>query len=270
MALEPRDAIFSGALWTLAAAALILLSAPTVVVVILSFTDGLSLKFPPPGWSTRWYESLLTSRDLIQAAQTSLTLAAMTTAICAVLGTAAAIGITRSRTRLARALDAMFMSPMVLPAMAFGLALLLVMSVASVRPSLWALTVGHVVVCTPFVIRMAGASLQQLDHALIESAESLGASRLRILRTITLPLIARGVAAGSAVAFLSSFDHVPVSLFLSDPRTEVLPIRLWHILEASLDVRVAAVSGVMVAATLAGLLLVDAAFGLRPAKGGGR
>jgi len=118
------------------------------------------------------------------------------------------------------------------------------------------------VICTPFVIRMVSAAVQQLNPVLDDCSHSLGASRIYTLRRITLPLISRGIFAGSFVAFLSSFDHVPVSLFLSDARTEMLPIKLWQILEASLDVRVAAVSGVIVLVTFIGLVLAERLFGL--------
>jgi putative spermidine/putrescine transport system permease protein len=146
----------------------------------------------------------------------------------------------------------------------------MVFSLMSVRLSIWTLTVGHIVICTPFVIRMVAAAVQQLNPLLADSSLSLGASRLYTLRRITLPLISRGIFAGSLVAFLSSFDHVPVSLFLSDARTEVLPIKLWQILEASLDVRVAAVSGVIVMVTLIGLLAAERLFSLSTSVQGRR
>lgn len=262
MRLKPGDIFYESAVWVIAGFAMLLLLAPTVVVLITSFTGAQTLKFPPPTWSVRWYVELIQSSDLIGAAWTSLKLAALATLACGVLGTAAALGIARSRSVAARLLDSLFMSPMVLPAMAFGLALLMVFSLLSVRLSLWTLAIGHVVICTPFVIRMVSAAVQQLNPALAESSFSLGASHWYTLRRVTLPLIGRGVFAGCFVAFLASFDHVPVSLFLSDARTEVLPIKLWQILEASLDVRVAAVSGVIVAVTLIGLLLAERLFGL--------
>jgi putative spermidine/putrescine transport system permease protein len=256
------DLAYSGVVWMIALFAMVLLLAPTVVVLITSFTGAQTLKFPPPSWSLRWYRELLQSDELIAATWTSLKIAFWATFACGVLGTAAALGIARSRSTWARLLDSLFMSPMVLPAMAFGLALLMVFSLMSVRLSIWTLTVGHIVICTPFVIRMVSAAVQQLNPLLDDCSLSLGASRLYTLRRITLPLISRGVFAGCFVAFLSSFDHVPVSLFLSDARTEVLPIKLWQILEASLDVRVAAVSGVIVIVTLVGLVLAERLFGL--------
>ncbi len=262
-----RDHFWFGTVGLLAGLTMLLLLLPTAVVLIISFTGGITLKFPPPSWSVRWYLELLKSDEIIQPAITSLKVAVMATIGAATLGTAAALGIARSRTKLARMLDALFMSPMVLPAMAFGLSLLLVFNMLAIRLSTTTLVLGHIIVCVPFVIRMVGASVQQLNPALITASLSLGASRWYTFRRITLPLIRRGIIAGCFVAFLSSFDNVPISLFLADARTEVLPIKLWAILEGSLDVRVAAVSGVIVIVTLIGLILAERLGGLnRPSQ----
>jgi putative spermidine/putrescine transport system permease protein len=254
---DPTDRLYTACVAALAGFTMLLLLAPTAVVLIISFTGGITLKFPPPSWSIRWYLELIASDEIIRPAITSLEVAALATLGAGLLGTAGALGIARSQSRLARVLDSLFMSPMVLPAMAFGLSLLLVFNLLAVRLSLATLALGHVIVCIPFVIRMVGASVQQLNPALIDCSSSLGASHWYTFRRITLPLIRRGIAAGCFVAFLSSFDNVPVSLFLADARTEVLPIKLWAILESSLDVRVAAVSGVIVVVTLIGLLVAD-------------
>ncbi|MDQ2082907.1 ABC transporter permease [Xanthobacteraceae bacterium Astr-EGSB] len=251
------DIIYSALVIGGAGITMLLLLAPTVVVVVISFTGAATLRFPPPSWSLRWYAELVNSPEIIGPAITSLKVAVLATIASGVLGTAAALGIARSRLRLARLLDAVFMSPMVLPAMAFGLSLLLVFNLVGVRLSLATLVLGHTIVCVPYVIRMVGASVQQLDPALVNCSLSLGASRFYTFRRITLPLIRRGIVASSFVAFLSSFDNVPVSLFLADARTEVLPIKLWAILEGSLDVRVAAVSGVLVIVTLTILVAAE-------------
>jgi len=256
------DRLFSAVVAGLALVAMALLLAPTVVVVIVSFTGGFTLKFPPPSWSVRWYRALVSSDEIIAPALTSLKVAVCATFVAGALGTAAALAIARSRHPVARMLDALFMSPMVLPAMAFSLSLLIILNLLSIRLSIATLVLGHVVICTPFIIRMAGASVQQLNLSLIESSVILGAGAWYTFRRITLPLILRGVAAGCFVAFLSSFDNIPVSLFLADARTEVLPIKLWSILESDLDVRVAAVSGVVVLTTLAGLVVADRLLGI--------
>jgi len=109
----------------------------------------------------------------------------------------------------------------------------------------------------PFVLRTTVANLSQLDPGLLASSESLGASRLFTFRRVTLPLILPGIGAGMFLAFMASFDNIPVSLFLTDARTEMLPIRMWGMLETRLDVRVAAISGLVAMATLVLLVLVD-------------
>jgi putative spermidine/putrescine transport system permease protein len=256
------DRLYAGVIGALAGFAMLLLLAPTLVVVIISFTGAITLKFPPPSWSLRWYVELLHSWEIIEPALTSLKVAALATALSALLGGAAALGIARSQLKMARILDALFMSPMVLPAMAFGLSLLLVFNMLGIRLSVATLVLGHTIICVPFVIRMVGASVQQLNPVLITCSLSLGASRWYTFRRVTLPLIKRGIIASCFVAFLSSFDNVPVSLFLADARTEVLPIKLWAILEGSLDVRVAAVSGVIVVVTLMGLIAAESLAGV--------
>lgn len=253
-----RNAAWSAAVAVLATASIVLLVAPTLVVVLMSFTGDFTLRFPPRSWSVRWYTELFTnSPQIVAAAWVSLKVAVIATAVSLVLGTLAAVTIAGRRERWAVALDSIFMSPMVFPAMSLGLALLLLLSLAGVRLSTWTLAVGHVVIATPFVIRMVSAAAQQVNPVLLDCAASLGASRVHVFRTITLPLIRPGIVAGGVVAFLSSIDHVPVSLMLADPRTETLPIHLWTILEANLDVRVASVSGIVVAITIAVILLID-------------
>ncbi len=211
----------------LSTAAVVVLVAPTVIVLLTSLTASASLRFPPDGLSFRWYRALAGAGQLQRAAGNSLYVAVVATAASAVLGTLGALGIARSRSRWARALDALFMSPLLLPALA-----------------------------------LAVAALAQLDPALLESSASLGASRLYTFRRVTLPLISRGIAAGAFLAFMASFDNVPVSLFLSDARTEVLPIHLWQIIETNLDVRAAAASGVLIVFTLLVMLLGERLAGL--------
>ena len=253
-----RNAAWQTIVTGLAVFAMILLVAPTIVVVVMSFTGDFTLRFPPRSWSVRWYVELVqNSPQIVASAWVSLQVAVIATFTAVVLGTLAAVSIAGRRDRWAVALDSVFMSPMVFPAMSLGLALLLVLSLAGVRLSTWTLAVGHVVIATPFVIRMVSAAAQQVNPALLDCAASLGASRLHAFLTITLPLIRPGVVAGGVVAFLSSIDHVPVSLMLADPRTETLPIHLWTILEANLDVRVASVSGLVVAATIVVILMLD-------------
>ncbi len=241
---------------TLTAIAVVFLIGPSLIVILTSLTASQSLRFPPSGLSFRWYVALLDADQMQRAAWTSLVVAFWTTVLSAVLGTAAALAIARSGSALAKALDLLFMSPLLLPALAFGFAALVFIYQLGLRPNIPLLVLGHVVVCVPFVLRTTLAALTQLDPALLDASASLGADGL------TLPLIGRGVGAGSFLAFMASFDNVPVSLFLADERTEVLPIHLWQQIETNLDVRTAAVSGVIIILTLVLMVLAERFAGL--------
>ena len=246
----------------LSAIALVFLIAPTLIVLITSFTASQSLKFPPSGLSLQWYAALLDADQMQRAAWNSLVIAFWTTVLAVVFGTAAALAIARSRSPGLRAADTLFMSPLLLPALAFGFAALIFINKLGFTPNIPFLVLGHVIVCVPFVLRTTLASLSQLDPALLEASESLGAGQLMTFRRVTLPLISSGVGAGAFLAFMASFDNVPVSLFLADERTEVLPIHLWQQIETNLDVRTAAASGLIVMATLVLMALAERFAGL--------
>jgi putative spermidine/putrescine transport system permease protein len=246
----------------LSAVALVFLIAPTLIVLITSFTASQSLKFPPDGLSLRWYAALLDADQMQRAAWNSLVVAFWTTLIAVVSGTAAALAIARSHSPWLRAADTLFMSPLLLPALAFGFAALIFINKLGFTPNIPFLVLGHVIVCVPFVLRTTLASLSQLDPALLEASESLGAGRAMTFQRVTLPLISSGVGAGAFLAFMASFDNVPVSLFLADERTEVLPIHLWQQIETNLDVRTAAASGLIVMATLVLMALAEKFAGL--------
>lgn len=253
---------FQIVMYGLAAITLALLLLPTLVVIIVSFTSGFSLRFPPPGYSLKWYAALLDAWQLHFAAANSFKVAVWTTLLSVILGVAAALAIARSERLTARILDSVFMSPLVLPALAFGLAALMYFSAIGLPISPLTLVIGHTVVCVPYVLRTTIAALAQLNPTLLESSASLGATRLYTFRRVTLPLIRPGILAGAFIAFMSSFDNVPVSLFLRDARTDMLPIRMWQDLEGRLDVTIAAVSGVMIAITVIALVVMERVAGL--------
>ena len=259
------DLSYSLVIGGIAILAVLIIVSPVVIALMISFTEGRSLKFPPTGFSFGWYEQLFDptkSRQIHRAAGISLEVAALSTLIGVVLATLAALGLARNRARSARVADTLFMSPLVLPGIAFGLAALVYFSTLGFRPSLNLMIAGHLIVTMPFILRTTTASLSQLDPALLDSSQSLGASWFYTLRRVTLPLIFPGIAAGAFLAFMASIDNVPVSLFLSNARTDTLPIRMWGMMESTLDVRVAAVSGVLIAAAFVLMLIMEWTVGL--------
>jgi len=241
----------------------LLLMLPTLIVLVTSFTSGYSLKFPPPGFSLRWYQALVfDSPEIIDALTLSLKLAALATAIATVLAVGAAVALARRRSLAARVLDSFFMAPLTVPSLALGLGILVLFNLESAGLSFYSLLAGHIALCAPYILYTTSASYAQLDPALLDSSLCLGASPMRTFRRVVLPALWPGIASGAFIAFMNSFDNVALSLFLSDARSEVLPIRLWHIIEDSLDVRAAAASGVLILVTLVSMLIMERVAGL--------
>lgn len=258
-----RDHIVVGGVTLVALLGFILLLVPVGIVLALSFTSGQTLRFPPPGWSTQWYQALFSPEQsgyIHQAALNSFLVAIASTLLGILVALPAALGLRRMPVSSSKAWDLFFTSPLILPLLAYGLAALIFFGAVGLPPSLATMVIGHAVVTAPLILRTTYASVLQLDPALLESSEVLGASRLHTFRRVTLPLVAPGVAAGAFLAFVFSFDNVPVSLFLATPTTDMLPIRLWGMMEVALDVRIAAVSGVLIVLTTLLLLAAERLF----------
>ncbi|MEJ0018451.1 MAG: ABC transporter permease subunit [Acetobacteraceae bacterium] len=258
------DLLLACVLALLAMLALVILIGPVVVVLLTSFSTSTALRFPPPGLTLHWYAELLnpvSSAFIHAAALHSLIVAAASSCLAAALATSAALALARAGGRAARIADSLFMAPLLLPGIAFGLAALMFVAWLGLPNSLLLIALGHTVVIAPFVLRTAGASVAHLDPALFEASDSLGASRWFAFRRVVFPLIRPGVLAGTFLAFIASLDNVPVSLFLGSARTDMLPIRMWGMMESTLDVRVAAVSGLLVLFAIVVLLVMERAIG---------
>jgi len=251
-------------LGALAGVALLILIVPVLVVLITSFTDSRSLRFPRPPCRSAGIEPLRPGpvrpdphRGVEQPGDRVLRHRHRGDA-----RPAAALGIAGRRAWWAQALDGLFMSPLVLPSLAFGLAALMFFSTLGFPLSIPLMILGHVAVIVPFVLRTTIASLSQLDRGLLDTSASLGAGAFYTFRRVTLPIIRPGILAGAFIAFMASLDNVSVSLFLAGPENDVLPIRMWSMLESTLDVRTAAVSGVLIFSTALLVVVMDRIVGL--------
>ncbi len=256
------DAAFWAAIWAVSGLALVYLLLPTCIIVGASFTTSDFVVFPPVGLSLRWFAKLWELEAVRVAAARSLGIAAAATVVAVVLGVAAAFPLVRGRFRGREALNALLMSPLVLPSLVYGLAALIFVSALGFSLSIGVLVLSHVAIIVPYVIRTTAASLALLDPHLEEAARSLGANIWRTFVHVVLPNLLPGIATGGAFAFISSFDNLTVSLFLAGPRVETLPIRLFSMIEFDLDPSVAAISTVLVLITLAVVLLAHRAVGL--------
>ncbi|MET3899238.1 putative spermidine/putrescine transport system permease protein [Devosia sp. UYZn731] len=244
--------------------ALIYLVGPIVIALLMSFTDGQTLKFPPQGFSLRWYAALLD--PVVSGTEHIAAFNSLKIAVLAVVGTLlfavpASIGISRIKGRSANAVEPLLLAPLVLPSLVYGLAALIVANFIGIRPSLWLTVAGHIVVFGPLMYRATAVVAQGLDPSLEEASTTMGASGLTTLRRVILPLLVPGILAGAFLVFIESLDNVSISLFLADPQTTVLPLRMFALIEQSLDPRVAAMSGILIAVTFVGVLIGNRLFG---------
>ena len=239
------------------------LLAPLVCVVLVSFNAEPVQTFPPQGWSLRWYAHVLDVDSFRSGALSSLVLAAGAALLATPLGLAAALGLHRSDWRGKAALESVLLAPLIVPGIVIGISLLIALAAIDVREAPLRLLVAHTVAILPYSVRTVLASLARLDPALEEAAETLGASGVAAFRHVTFPLIRPGVLAGLLFGLILSFDDVSVSLFLVDARTTTLPIAIMSYLEYSFDPSVAAISTMLVVATLVAALVLERLLGLQ-------
>ena len=239
--------------------AFIVLLLPVFIVVLAGLNSGDHLTFPPEGLSGRWIVEFFRSSEFLDAYLFSLWLAVVTMLISTVIGTMAAIVLTRCIFPGRNLLRVYFLSPLILPGIVLGLALYVfyVTSGWGLARSMPGLVIGHVLVTCPYVIGTVSAALFNFDTSLEEAARSLGAGPLRAFRKVTLPNIGPGVAAGAIFAFIVSFGQFDVSLFLSTPNYTPLPIALYISLRYTFE-PTAAAAGIFAIALVVVSMLITA------------
>jgi putative spermidine/putrescine transport system permease protein len=231
---------------------------PLVLAVILAFSSGNNLQFPPPGFSFQWMHKAAQSEPFQQGLVISLIVALCSSLISAIAGSAAAVAINHFRFSGRALMQVFLMSPLSMPGIVVGLAVLFVLPWFGMKPGIVSNVCGHSVIGTPYVAYMVLASLNNYDMTLDRAAANLGAGRWRTFKDITLPLIWPGIAAGTICAFLLSFDNVALSLFLS--KGDTLPLRLMQSIQFYADPSVAAASVILVFMSFAALPFLQRAF----------
>lgn len=225
------------------------LLAPTLIVIPISFSDSKTYRFPPKGWSLRWYESMLENSQWLNAFFTSLMIGLVVAVIATVVGTIATLGLARIELRGKNLIQGFLMTPMILPVVIFAVAVYLVFLDWKLVNSFPGFVLSHTVMAIPFVIVAVSARLSGFDDNLERAAAISGARPLRVFWSITLPLIMPGVAAGALFAFITSFDELVISIFLVGTDIRTLPVMMFSSVLESSDPTVAAVSTVLMVIT---------------------
>jgi putative spermidine/putrescine transport system permease protein len=238
-------------LYVLGALTLLFLILPSLLVVPLSFSDSRYLAFPPPGWSTRWYEAYFGAIEWRDATIVSFTAATATMIISTVFGTLAAYSLHTTRSRFVQLAYATFMLPLIIPGILIAIGVFLLYAQLGLNNTLTGIVLAHSVMAIPLVVITVASSLKSYDMNQEMVARSLGASRPWAFLTVTLPQIKISVISGALLAFITSLDEVVISLFIAGGDKATLTRRMFNALRDEIDPTIAAISTLLILMSVA-------------------
>lgn len=200
---------------------------PILFVIPMSFSSSMIFELLPTKPSLVQYERFLQSPDWMAAVARSFQIATGTMIVATALGTLAALGLTRLRPRWRPLLEAVLISPRIVPSIVFAVASYHLFTTIGLTGTIPGLVLAHTVLAFPFVVVVVASALSGFDPTLAEASRSLGAGHVRTFFRITFPQIRLAVFGAALFAFNVSFDEVVVTLFLSGVRTKTLPVKVW-------------------------------------------
>jgi len=217
---------------------------------------------PPPAYSLRWFRRFFSDDYFLRGLGTSVQLALLSATLSLCVGVATAVALDRGSWRGKEALTSLFLSPLIVPPVVTGFALLLFLSGLGLSNGFARLLCGHIIITVPYTIRSTLAGLSGIDGSLTEAALILGANERSAFWDVTFPLARTGIVCGAIFAFAISMDDVAVSIMLTDANTYTLPVALISSMRANFDLSIAAASVLLMLATLALILVLEKLVGL--------
>ncbi|RWM10727.1 MAG: ABC transporter permease [Mesorhizobium sp.] len=229
-------------LYLLGGLVMLFLIAPSVIIVIMSFSGSTLLQFPPEQWSLRWYQSYFGSVEWRDATIVSVKVAVMTAIVATPLGTAAAYAINAGTLRLTGAINALLTASLIIPVILIGIGTFFLYARIGLNNTLTGLVIAHTVQALPLVVLTVLSGLRSYDMNQEMVARSLGAGRFAAFFQVTMPQLRFSIVSGALFAFITSFDEVVVSLFISGGETTTLTRRMFNALRDQIDPTIAAIS----------------------------
>jgi len=230
---------------------LLFLMLPIIIVVVVSFSSATYLTFPPPAFGLRWYQAYFGSEAWLQSTWLSIWVAAVVVVLATILGTLAALGMTRLPKPLRALASTLILSPLIVPGIIVAIGIYYAFAQYGLVGSPVGLILAHTCLAVPFVVTSVSASLAGIDPRLEQAALSLGATPTGAFFQITLPLIRPGVLVGALFAFITSFDELIVAIYISGSGAVSLPRRMWDDLQFQIEPTIAAVSTLTIVLTAA-------------------
>ena len=236
---------------------LIFLILPIFVIIPLSFNElpyftftPEMLAFDPTGYSTKWYREFFTEDSWRTAVRNSFVIAVSATLISTVLGTLAALGLSRSEIPFKTTLMALLISPMIVPLIISAAGMYFFYTRIGIASTHWGVIIAHAVLGTPFVVITVTATLVGFDHSLTRAAASLGASPIQTFFKVVMPLILPGVVSGALFAFIASFDEVVVVLFVGSVEQRTIPWKMFSGIREEIRPTILAVATLLVCVSI--------------------
>jgi spermidine/putrescine transport system permease protein len=244
-------ALFLGRRFSVFYASLIylFLYVPIAVLMLYSFNKS-KLNAVWTGFTVAWYGKLFHNSAILEAMQTSVMLALITTIAATMIGTLAAVGMYRYHFRGKTALEGIIFLPIVIPEIVMGISMLALFSQMKVPLGFWTLAAAHITFSIPFVIVVVRARLAGFDKSIEEAAMDLGATPWQTFLKVTLPVIAPGVMAGALLTFTLSIDDVVISFFVAGPGSTTLPLKIFSMVKFGVTPEINALSTLMLIVTL--------------------
>jgi putative spermidine/putrescine transport system permease protein len=241
-------AVFSGAV-------LLFLCLPIAVVVPMSFSSASSLEFPPPGWSLRWYQSFFGDPRWVRAAGNSALIAFASSLAALALGSIAAYGLVRGSFRGRALLEGNFIAPLILPPVITAVALYIFFAKIGLLGTIPGLIVAHTILTVPYVVLLMSVAIRQFDVRIEQVAYSLGASWLRMFRSVLVPNLLPSVLAAWIFAFIISFDEVIVTIFLAGAY-DTIPKRMFNELILQVNPTITAIATLLIGLSVVTIAIV--------------
>lgn len=219
---------------------------PIAAIFGSAFGATAYLAFPPHGLTLHWFAAALADPRYIGAFLTSLGIAGAAATVSLAIGLPAGYALTRFDFPGCGVIETVLLTPLVMPALVLSVALTLLFSATGFTAGSPRLALAHLVICVPYVIRVAVPVFRRLDPEIEEAAKTLGASPIATFFLVTLPAIKPGAIAAATLAFIASFDEIDLAIFLADPRAPTLPVTIYSAIQFGIDPTVAAVSALLV------------------------
>jgi putative spermidine/putrescine transport system permease protein len=238
------------ALYLVGGLTLAFLVLPIGIVLPLGFSASPYLEFPPAGFSVQWYVRYFDSARWMAATLLSAQIAVGTTALALALGVPAAFGLVRRDFRGKGLFLAFFMAPIIVPYIITAIAVYFLFARLGLVGNPLGLLAAHTLLAVPKVVVIVAAALKGFDRTLERASMSLGAGPWMTFYRVTYPGIRPAVVTAALFAFLTSFDELILSMFITGPTAVTLPKLMWDAVRLEIDPTIAAASSLLIAAAV--------------------